>query len=114
MRDITIIFPPLRVSRDFIDYPYFADLGAATVPDLVSWEWAKDRRGGKAPRQRAGDLAAEAQFAVLRHQFDAGLAVPQGLRDLGGIVSDRGDDTEAGNDDAFHVSSLRRHLAHRP
>src|SRR6187200_1563525 len=25
---VTIVFPPLRVSRDFIDYPYFADLGA--------------------------------------------------------------------------------------
>jgi MoaA/NifB/PqqE/SkfB family radical SAM enzyme len=26
--DAAIVFPPLGVSRDFIDYPYFADLGA--------------------------------------------------------------------------------------
>jgi len=25
---VAVVFPPLRVSRDFIDYPYFADLGA--------------------------------------------------------------------------------------
>ncbi len=28
MGALAIVFPPLRVSRDFIDYPYFADLGA--------------------------------------------------------------------------------------
>jgi MoaA/NifB/PqqE/SkfB family radical SAM enzyme len=28
MPEVAIVFPPLRVSRDFIDYPYFADLGA--------------------------------------------------------------------------------------
>ncbi len=28
MARVTLVFPPLRVSRDFIDYPYFADLGA--------------------------------------------------------------------------------------
>ncbi|MDI1477050.1 radical SAM protein [Polyangium sp. y55x31] len=28
MSRIAIVFPPIRVSRDFIDYPYFADLGA--------------------------------------------------------------------------------------
>jgi MoaA/NifB/PqqE/SkfB family radical SAM enzyme len=25
---VSVVFPPLQVSRDFIDYPYFADLGA--------------------------------------------------------------------------------------
>ena len=28
MSRIAVVFPPMRVSRDFIDYPYFADLGA--------------------------------------------------------------------------------------
>ena len=28
MPPVAIVFPPMRVSRDFIDYPYFADLGA--------------------------------------------------------------------------------------
>src|SRR5258706_11788868 len=28
MSEVAIVFPPLGVSRDFIDYPYFADLGA--------------------------------------------------------------------------------------
>jgi MoaA/NifB/PqqE/SkfB family radical SAM enzyme len=28
MAQVSVVFPPLRVSRDFIDYPYFADLGA--------------------------------------------------------------------------------------
>lgn len=27
-RRVAVVFPPLTVSRDFIDYPYFADLGA--------------------------------------------------------------------------------------
>jgi MoaA/NifB/PqqE/SkfB family radical SAM enzyme len=30
-----IVFPPLRVSRDFIDYPYFADLGAVQAAAVV-------------------------------------------------------------------------------
>jgi len=32
---IAVIFPPLRVSRDFIDYPYFADLGAVQAAALL-------------------------------------------------------------------------------
>ncbi len=28
MARVTVVFPTLRVSRDFIGYPYFADLGA--------------------------------------------------------------------------------------
>lgn len=28
MSRIAVVFPPIRVSRDFIDYPYFADIGA--------------------------------------------------------------------------------------
>lgn len=28
MSRIAVVFPPIRVSRDFIDYPYFADVGA--------------------------------------------------------------------------------------
>jgi MoaA/NifB/PqqE/SkfB family radical SAM enzyme len=35
MREITILFPPLRVSRDFIDYPYFADLGAVQAAAVL-------------------------------------------------------------------------------
>jgi hypothetical protein len=30
-----IVFPPIRVSRDFIDYPYFADLGALQVASVL-------------------------------------------------------------------------------
>ena len=33
MARVTVVFPPLRVSRDFIDYPYFADLGAAWITE---------------------------------------------------------------------------------
>src|SRR4029078_11729466 len=32
---VAIVFPPLRVSRDFIDYPYFADLGAVQAAAVV-------------------------------------------------------------------------------
>jgi len=31
----SVIFPPLRVSRDFIDYPYFADLGAVQAAAVL-------------------------------------------------------------------------------
>ena len=37
----SVIMPPLRVSRDFIDYPYFADLGAvqaAAVLRHAGWD----------------------------------------------------------------------------
>lgn len=37
----TVIFGPLRVSTDFVDYPYFADLGAAqaaAVLEAAGWE----------------------------------------------------------------------------
>lgn len=30
-----IVFPPIRASRDFIDYPYFADLGAVQAAAVV-------------------------------------------------------------------------------
>ncbi|MCS6899331.1 MAG: radical SAM protein [Myxococcales bacterium] len=30
-----VLFPPLRVSRDFIDYPYFADLGAVQAAAVL-------------------------------------------------------------------------------
>jgi MoaA/NifB/PqqE/SkfB family radical SAM enzyme len=29
--DVLVAFPPLSVARDFVDYPYFADLGAAQL-----------------------------------------------------------------------------------
>lgn len=32
---IAVVFPPLQVSRDFIDYPYFADLGAVQAAALL-------------------------------------------------------------------------------
>jgi MoaA/NifB/PqqE/SkfB family radical SAM enzyme len=32
---IAIVFPPIRVSRDFIDYPYFADLGAVQAAAVL-------------------------------------------------------------------------------
>jgi MoaA/NifB/PqqE/SkfB family radical SAM enzyme len=35
MASIAIVFPPIRVSRDFIDYPYFADLGAVQVAGVL-------------------------------------------------------------------------------
>jgi MoaA/NifB/PqqE/SkfB family radical SAM enzyme len=35
MSDVAIVFPPLRVSRDFIDYPYFADLGAVQAAAVL-------------------------------------------------------------------------------
>jgi hypothetical protein len=55
--------------------------------------------------QGAGDLAAEAQVAILRHELDARLAFLQRLRDLGGVVADRGDDAEARDDDAPHQTA---------
>jgi MoaA/NifB/PqqE/SkfB family radical SAM enzyme len=35
MSRIAIVLPPLRVSRDFIDYPYFADLGAVQAAAVL-------------------------------------------------------------------------------
>ncbi|NUQ73810.1 MAG: radical SAM protein [Polyangiaceae bacterium] len=35
MPRVAIVFPPLDVSRDFIDYPYFADLGAVQAAAVV-------------------------------------------------------------------------------
>jgi MoaA/NifB/PqqE/SkfB family radical SAM enzyme len=35
MSRVAVVFPPLRVSRDFIDYPYFADLGALQAAAVV-------------------------------------------------------------------------------
>jgi MoaA/NifB/PqqE/SkfB family radical SAM enzyme len=35
MSAVAIVFPALRVSRDFIDYPYFADLGAVQAAAVV-------------------------------------------------------------------------------
>jgi MoaA/NifB/PqqE/SkfB family radical SAM enzyme len=35
MSRVAIVFPPLDVSRDFIDYPYFADLGAVQAAAVV-------------------------------------------------------------------------------
>lgn len=35
MARIVIVFAPIRVSRDFIDYPYFADLGAVQAAAVV-------------------------------------------------------------------------------
>lgn len=35
MAQVAIVFPPLRVSRDFIDYPYFADLGAVQAAAVL-------------------------------------------------------------------------------
>lgn len=35
MARVTVVFPPLDVSRDFIDYPYFADLGAVQAAGVL-------------------------------------------------------------------------------
>jgi uncharacterized radical SAM superfamily Fe-S cluster-containing enzyme len=35
MARVTIVFPPLLVSRDFIDYPFFADLGAVQAAAVL-------------------------------------------------------------------------------
>lgn len=35
MTRVAVVFPPLRVSRDFIDYPYFADLGAVQAAAVL-------------------------------------------------------------------------------
>ncbi len=35
MTHVALVFPPLRVSRDFIDYPYFADLGAVQAAAVL-------------------------------------------------------------------------------
>lgn len=35
MARIAVVFPCLRVSRDFIDYPYFADLGAVQLAGVL-------------------------------------------------------------------------------
>jgi MoaA/NifB/PqqE/SkfB family radical SAM enzyme len=35
MQRVAVVFPPLRVSRDFIDYPYFADLGAVQAAAVL-------------------------------------------------------------------------------
>src|SRR4051794_17841364 len=35
MARVAVIFPPMRVSRDFIDYPYFADLGAVQAAAVL-------------------------------------------------------------------------------
>lgn len=35
MARVAVVFPPIRVSRDFIDYPYFADLGALQAAAVV-------------------------------------------------------------------------------
>lgn len=31
MANVAVVFPPLRLSRDFVDYPYFANLGALSA-----------------------------------------------------------------------------------
>jgi len=35
MAKVAVVFPPLRVSRDFVDYPYFADLGALSAAAVL-------------------------------------------------------------------------------
>lgn len=35
MQRVVVVFPPLDVSRDFIDYPYFADLGAVQAAAVL-------------------------------------------------------------------------------
>ena len=35
MSRIAVVFPPIRVSRDFIDYPYFSDLGAVQAAAVL-------------------------------------------------------------------------------
>src|SRR5690606_18934712 len=35
MSRVAVVFPPLDVSRDFIDYPYFADLGAVQAAAVL-------------------------------------------------------------------------------
>src|SRR5216683_677665 len=62
--------------------------------------------------ERAGDLAAEAEIAVLGNELDAGFAVPERARHLGGIVADRRDDAQARDDDALHVSRPPRRRPH--
>ena len=36
MGRVAVLFPPLAVSRDFIDYPYFADLGAVQAAAVLA------------------------------------------------------------------------------
>jgi MoaA/NifB/PqqE/SkfB family radical SAM enzyme len=35
MAKVAVVFPPLRVSRDFVDYPFFADLGALSAAAVL-------------------------------------------------------------------------------
>ncbi|GMV14590.1 MAG: radical SAM protein [Myxococcales bacterium] len=35
MARVAVVFPPLRISRDFVDYPYFADLGALSATAVL-------------------------------------------------------------------------------
>src|SRR6266702_4451366 len=62
--------------------------------------------------ERARDLAAETELAVLGDELDAGLAVPQRPRHLDDIVADRRDDAQAGDDDALHVIRPPRRRPH--
>lgn len=85
MKRVAVLFGPLDVSRDFIDYPYFADLGAVqgaavlraqgrdvTLLDALAWPGATLRaRGGDrvelgAPLDRwLGDVPADQDAYVV-------------------------------------------------
>lgn len=56
MARIAVVFPPLRVSRDFIDYPYFADLGAV--------------QGAAVLREAGHDVALVDAFALADSTLD--------------------------------------------
>ena len=40
---ILVLFPPVSVARDFIDYPYFADLGAVQLASVLSRKFKRAR-----------------------------------------------------------------------
>ena len=40
---VLVIHPPVSVARDFIDYPYFSDLGAVQLAAVVAAQLGEDR-----------------------------------------------------------------------
>ncbi|MBC8072676.1 MAG: hypothetical protein IAG13_30430, partial [Deltaproteobacteria bacterium] len=36
---VLVVHPPLSVARDFIDYPFFADLGAVQLAAVLRERW---------------------------------------------------------------------------
>jgi MoaA/NifB/PqqE/SkfB family radical SAM enzyme len=69
---VAVVFPPLRVARDFIDYPYFADLGAV--------------QAAAALRQRGHDVSLVDALAMpgarLRERADGEIELGVPVRDV--------------------------------